>query len=301
MPINFKKDFSPDYGQAVSLGYHVRRVTAHNPSPFTFTGTNSYILGSEELAIIDPGPDEPTQLKTFLEVIDGHKLKYIFITHSHSDHSGLAKKLKDLTEATIVGEGAYRPAHSGNLQQDIVLDEKCDRNFSPDITLKDGESVEGSDWKLTCVTTPGHMANHAAFALDNTGILFTGDHVMAWSTTVIAPPEGSMHDYMHSLDKLLQRDDLIYFPGHGGPVYKPQSYVRAVVAHRKMRERAIIERLNVGDRTVDDIVTAIYRTVPARLRKAAALSVLAHLEDLVTRGIVKTNGAISLTNIYSLS
>lgn len=301
MPIAFSKEFNPEYGHVVSLNNVVRRITAKNPSPFTFTGTNTYLIGTNRLAVIDPGPDNDEHLQTLLAAIDGHDLSYIFITHSHSDHSGLAEKLKDLTKALIVAEGPYRPARTNRIEQNVALDARCDKNFKPDITLKDDESIDGDNWKLTSVTTPGHMANHTAFALDGSGILFTGDHVMAWSTTVVAPPEGSMHDYMHSLDKLLRRNDKVYLPGHGGPVYKPQAYVRAIIAHRKMRERAILERLNAGDQTVEDIVTAIYRKVDPRLHKAASLSVFAHLEDLVERGIIKTEGTISLTNTYSLS
>lgn len=301
MPIHFNKEFSPDYGQVVSLDNNIRRVTAQNPSPFTFTGTNSYILGTDELAIIDPGPDDALQLKTLLDVIDGHKLNYIFITHGHCDHCGLAKKLSQLTGAKIVAEGPDRPSPSSAMDINSAIDAASERTFTPDIILKDSETIEGEGWKLTSVATPGHMANHTAFDLGNTGILFTGDHIMAWATTVVAPPDGSMHDYMQSLDKLLQRDDKIYLPGHGGPVYKPQAYVRALIAHRKMRERAIIERLKEGDRTIEEIVKVIYRTIDARLHKAAALSVLAHLQDLVARGIVKTDVPVSLNNSYSLS
>nr|WP_295897646.1 MBL fold metallo-hydrolase [uncultured Bartonella sp.] len=301
MPIKFDKDFSPDYGHAVFLGSNICRVTAHNPSPFTFTGTNSYILGSDELAIIDPGPDDATHLNTLLEIIDGHEINYIFITHSHNDHCGLAKKLSELTGARIVAEGPDRPSQAGLININSAVDAGNDRTFAPDIIFKDGETIEGDGWQLTSVTTPGHMANHTTFALGNTGILFTGDHIMAWSTTVVAPPDGSMHDYIQSLNKLLQRDDKIYLPGHGGPVYKPHAYVRAMIAHRKMRERAIIERLNAGDQTVKEIVKVMYRTIGPSLYKAAGLSVLAHLQDLVARGIVKTDGPISLESRYSLS
>lgn len=301
MRVHFNKDFTPQYGQTVVLGNDIRRVTAHNPSPFTFTGTNSYILGKSELAIIDPGPDDDDQLQTLLRVIYGHKLDYIFITHSHSDHCGLAKRLSDLTGARIVAEGRYRPALTNVLDNSIALDADCDKNFKPDIILGDGETIEGNGWKLTSVTTPGHMANHTAYALDKTGVLFTGDHVMAWATTVVAPPDGAMQDYMQSLTKLLSRNDKIYFPGHGGPVMKPHAYVRAIIAHRKMRERAIIERLREGDRTISEIVKAIYRTLDNRLHKAAALSVLAHLEDLVEKGIVITDEPLSLFSSYSLS
>lgn len=301
MSISFNEEFSPNYGHAVLLQNNVRRLTAHNPSPFTFTGTNSYILGNEELAIIDPGPDDEEQLATLLRVIDGRPLNYIFITHSHSDHSGIAKRLSELTGGLIVAEGGYRPASTQVSDPAMTVDASCDKNFTPDIFLGDGESIKGDGWELTSITTPGHMANHTAYALGETGIVFTGDHVMAWSTTLVAPPDGSMKDYMESLDKLARREDKIYLPGHGGAVTNPKTYVRAIIAHRKMRERAILERLSIGDRTIEQIVSAIYRKLDQRLLKAATLSVLAHLEFLVTRGIVKVDGRIALQSCYSLS
>ncbi|AQT46869.1 MBL fold metallo-hydrolase [Bartonella choladocola] len=301
MSVGFNNDFDPEYGHVVVLDNHVRRITAHNPSPFTFTGTNSYIIGTDDLAIIDPGPDDDEQLEMLLGVIEGHRLDYIFITHSHSDHSGLAKRLSRLTGAKIVAEGSHRPATANISDISMTLDSGGDSDFAPDITLGDGETIEGDGWKLTSITTPGHMANHTAYSLDKTGVLFTGDHVMAWATTVVAPPDGSMQDYMKSLDKLLKRDDKIYLPGHGGPVLKPQAYVRAIIAHRKMRERAILERLSEGDRTISEIVKAIYRSLDQRLYKAASLSVLAHLESLVASGVVKVEEPLSLSACYSLS
>lgn len=301
MPIAFSKEFMPHYGYIVRLNDGVRRITAQNPSPLTFMGTNSYLIGTKKLSLIDPGPDDNKHYSMLLDAIDGSTLDYIFITHSHNDHCGLANRLKEITGAAIVAAENQCFSRLIKPEQNIAVNRGCTKNFSPDIVLKDGESIESDNWKLTSIATPGHTANHTAFALDNTGILFTGDHVMAWSTTVIAPPEGSMHDYIDSLSKLLRRDDKVYLPGHGGPVYKPQAYVRAILAHRKMRERAILERLNAGDRTIEDIVSAIYRTVDPRLHKAASLSVLAHLEELIERGIVDTRGPITLSNNYFLS
>lgn len=301
MPIPFVKDFDPDYGTAVTLNPQVRRLTVHNPSPFTFTGTNSYIIGSDTLAIIDPGPEDDAHFKNLLRATAGHTISHIFITHCHMDHSPLAKRLSEATGAIIVAEGPYRAARIRGTDEETALDASSQSDFVPDIALKDGESIEGDGWVLSCVTTPGHMANHAAFALENSGILFSGDHVMAWATTVVAPPDGSMKDYMQSLDKLLKRDDRVYLPGHGGAVYKPHHFVRAMKAHRKMRECAILQRICEGDHNIESIVKAIYRDTDPRLHKAAALSVFAHIEDLVERGLVKTDGVARLNGSYSAS
>lgn len=301
MPIPFVKDFTPDYDNAVVLNDTVRLVTARNPSPFTFTGTNSYIIGSDTLGIIDPGPDNEEHLQNLLRVIGDHPLSHIFITHSHSDHSALAKRLAEKTSAIIVAEGPYRPASKINLSTLATLDASCDTSFKPDIELIDGQIIDGDGWQLKAVTTPGHMANHTAFALEKDGIVFSGDHVMAWSTTVVAPPDGSMGDYMQSLDKLLERDDRVYLSGHGGAIHNPHRLVRAIKAHRKMRERAVLERLNKGDHTIATIAQAIYRNIDPRLRYAAELSVLAHIESLVDRHLVQTDGAVRPDGIYSLS
>jgi glyoxylase-like metal-dependent hydrolase (beta-lactamase superfamily II) len=186
---------------------------------------------------------------------------------------------------------------SGELDR---LDASGDLDFRPDIRLADGETVEGDGWRLKTILTPGHAANHAAFALEGTGILFSGDHVMAWSTTIVAPPDGAMADYLSSLDKLLKRHDRIYFPGHGGPVEKPAKFVRGLKAHRKMRERAILERVAAGDRTIAEMVSKIYRDTDPRLHGAAGLSVLAHLEDLWERGVIAAEGEPSLEVSYAL-
>ncbi|EJF90553.1 MBL fold metallo-hydrolase [Bartonella tamiae] len=301
MPIPFVKEFDPNYGQAVILAPNIRRLTAPNPSPFTFKGTNSFLIGTDTLALIDPGPNDKNHLQTLLKHIDSHPLSHIFVTHCHLDHCGLAKKIAQHTGAKIVAVGRYRHANNEAFSNQIILESGSQIDFKPDIDLKDGQTIEGDGWAITSVTTPGHMASHTAFALANSGILFTGDHVMAWSTTVIAPPEGSMRDYMHSLDKLLKRHDKVYLPGHGGAVYKPHHFVRALKTHRKIRECAIFNRLAKGDCDIKTIVQTLYRDTDPKLHKAAALSVFAHLEDLVARNLVKTKGAPSLYGHYSIS
>src|SRR5690606_26047836 len=193
--------------------------------------------------------------------------------HNHSDHSPLAVRLKEVTGATSYAEGPHRPARPLRIGEINPLDASADTDFAPDITLSDDELVEGDGWSLRAIYTPGHTANHLAFALEGTGILFSADHVMAWATTIVAPPDGAMSDYMASLDKLMERDYTLYLPGHGGPVRQPSAFLRGLKTHRRMRERAILERLRSGDRTIPEMVAAIYRDTDPRLHNAAGLSV----------------------------
>ncbi len=292
--MKFNTSFVPHHGEAVAVAEGVLRVTAPNPSPFTFHGTNSYIVGSDTLAVIDPGPADDSHLQTLLRAINGRPVSHILISHTHRDHSPLARALAEATGATVLAEGPHRTAREIRLGEGQRLDASGDLVFSPDRAIVDQEVVEGDGWALRAVFTPGHAANHMAYALERTGILFSADHVMGWATTIVAPPDGSMRDYMASLDRLLERDDRLYFPGHGGPVRKPATFVRGLRAHRRMRERAILERVAQGDRTIPEIVAAIYRDTDPRLFGAAGLSVFAHLEDLVARGAVATDGLPTL-------
>ncbi len=290
MALHFDTAFEPGYGTPVPVAPGIVRVTAKNPGPFTFYGTNSYIVGTEGLAVIDPGPDDEAHLTALLATIDGRPVSHILVTHTHRDHSPLADRLKALTGAVTAAEGPHRPARPLRIGEVNPLDASADTAFRPDLALADGEAVAGDGWALETVLTPGHTANHAAFALAGSGVLFSGDHVMGWATSIVAPPDGAMGDYMRSLDRLLARDDRLFLPGHGGPVADPQPYLRGLKAHRKMRERAILERLAAGDRTLPELVGAIYRDTDPALHGAAALSVLAHLEDLVARGLVRSEG-----------
>ncbi|MER8473531.1 MBL fold metallo-hydrolase [Mesorhizobium sp. M1328] len=299
MALKFDTRFDPAYGQGVAVAPGIQRVTARNPSPFTFHGTNSYIVGRETLAVIDPGPDDEAHLRTLLEAIGTRPVSHIFISHTHRDHSPLAARLKQHTGAVVLGEGRHRPARPLRIGEVNPLDASADTDFVPDIALPDDMVIDGDGWAIRTVLTPGHTANHAAFALEGTGILFSADHVMAWATAIVAPPDGAMADYMTSLDRLIERDDRLLLPGHGGPVTEPRSFMRGLKTHRKMRERAILERINNGDRTIKDMVEAIYRDTDPRLHSAAGLSVLAHLEDLVARGLVHTDGAPAIDGIYS--
>ncbi|GAA5540223.1 MBL fold metallo-hydrolase [Ochrobactrum soli] len=298
MALVFDSSFSPEYGKPVELSKGIVRVTVNNPSAFTFHGTNSYIVGRDTLAIIDPGPVDEAHYQALLAAIAGRPVSHIFVSHTHRDHSPLAERLKNELGAKTVAEGPHRPARPYHAGEVNVLEASADTDFTPDIVLADGETVEGDGWALQGLHTPGHAANHMAFGLKGTDILFSADHVMAWATSIVAPPDGSMSDYMASLEKLLARDDHVYLPGHGGAVTKPAAFVRGLRAHRKMRERAVFQRILQGDRTIGDMVKAIYRDTDPRLHGAAALSVLAHLEDLVGRGEIVTEGDPSLDNIY---
>ncbi|KUM23653.1 MBL fold metallo-hydrolase [Mesorhizobium loti] len=299
MTLEFDTRFDPAYGQAVTVASDVQRITARNPSPFTFHGTNSYLVGRETVAVIDPGPDDDQHLGTLLAAIGGRPVSHIFVSHTHRDHSPLAAQLKERTGATVLAEGLHRPARRLRIGEVNPLDASADLGFVPDVALADDSLTHGDGWTIRTVLTPGHTANHAAFALEGTGVLFSADHVMAWATSIVAPPDGAMADYMKSLDRLIERGDHLLLPGHGGPVTTPRSFMRGLKTHRKMRERAILERIRGGDRMIKDMVAAIYRDTDPRLHGAAGLSVLAHLEDLVDRGLVATEGDLAIDGIFT--
>ena len=251
--------------------------------------------------MIDPGPEDAAHLGAILRAIGNRPVSHIFVSHTHRDHSPLARALQQRTGAIICAEGPHRSARPLRIGEINPLDASADTDFAPDFVLADDSVIEGDGWALRTILTPGHTANHAVFALEGSDVLFSADHVMAWATSIVAPPDGAMADYMASLDRLLERDDRLLLPGHGGPVRKPRSFMRGLKTHRKMRERAIVERLSEGDKTIPDMVRAIYRDTDPRLHGAAGLSVLAHLEDLVARGIAVTEGDPSIEGEYSLT
>lgn len=297
--VRFERTFEPAYGQAVPVADNVQRLTVNNPSPFTFLGTNTYIVGRTSVVVIDPGPDDDRHYDALKAALAGRQVSHIAVSHTHRDHSPLARRLKADTGAIIVAEGPHRPSRPLHVGETNPFAESSDVDFIPDLALSDGEMLSGDGWTLEAIHTPGHTANHVAFAMKDTGIVFSADHVMAWATSIVAPPDGSMADYMASLERLLRRDDRLYLPGHGGPVLEPAAFLRGLRAHRRMRERAVLERIRAGDRVITDMVAAIYRDTDKRLHGAAALSVLAHLEDLVEKGRVSTDGPPRLGGIYS--
>lgn len=298
MTLEFNMNFEPNYGMAVPVATNVNRLTARNPGPFTFHGTNSYIVGEKAVAVIDPGPEDDEHFANLVNAIAGRPVTHIFVSHTHKDHSPLAARLKKLTGAPILAEGPHRPARPLRTGETNPLDASADTGFKPDIALSDGELIETDEWSITALYTPGHTANHMAFALNKGGIVFSADHVMGWATSIVAPPDGAMADYMQSLARLMEREDTLYLPGHGGKIEKPRSYLRGLQTHRRMRERAILARLKKGDRTIPEIVRAIYKDVDPRLHGAAGLSVLAHLEDLVSSGRATAEGDVSIDAVY---
>ncbi|MBC2651853.1 MBL fold metallo-hydrolase [Novosphingobium flavum] len=262
----------------------VRRVLAPNPSPYTYTGTETYLIGAgDEIAVIDPGPDEPAHLAALLAAIGPARVTAICCTHTHRDHSPAAAPLAAATGAPIIGCAPLVIETGDSARSDAPFD----RTYAPDRVLADGESLTGPDWTLTAVATPGHTSNHLCYALEESGALFTGDHVMGWSTSVVVPPDGDMAAYMASLDKLHARDDRVYYPAHGPQVDKPQQLTRGMIGHRRQRERQILRLLEETPAEVAALVPQMYKGLNPALWKAAGQSVLAHLIDLEQRGVVR--------------
>ncbi len=289
-PLPLARDFDGAPGVLETLSPLVRRIVAPNPGPMTFKGTNTYVVGHGAVTVIDPGPAMPEHVAAIRAALAGETIAQILVTHTHRDHSPAARLLKAETGAPILGAAPhwfFRPAHENETAGAAAAN---DLEHAPDLVLADGARVAGDGYALETVATPGHTMNHLAFALPQERALFSGDHVMAWSTTVVAPPSGSMAAYMASLEALRRRDDAVYWPGHGGPVTEPARFVRALQHHRRQRERAILSRLRAGDTTVAAIVAAIYDGLDPRLARAAGVSVLAHLEDMDARGLVTAEG-----------
>ncbi|MBN9061118.1 MAG: MBL fold metallo-hydrolase [Rhizobiales bacterium 65-9] len=295
----FVRDFAGAAGEAVTLSPRVRRVLAPNPSAFTFHGTNSYIVGRGTAAIIDPGPDDPAHIARLIDHVRGETVSHILVTHTHRDHSPGARRLAEATGAVIVGCAPVTLTSSAS--DGVQLDAGHDLDHAPAGVMRDGDAISGPDWTLVAVATPGHASNHLSFALAEENALFSGDHVMGWSTSIVSPPDGVMADYMASLEKLRGRDDAIYWPGHGEAVSQPQRFVRGLINHRRHRESAILKRLAAGDRTIPEIVRALYSGVSPALHPAAGRSVLAHLVDLAARGLVATDSGPTIDGDYRLA
>jgi glyoxylase-like metal-dependent hydrolase (beta-lactamase superfamily II) len=299
VPFNRNFPLSPGVVELVRPG--VRRVLSNNPSPFTFTGTVSYIVGQGNVAIIDPGPDSEAHAAALLDAVRGETVTHILVTHTHRDHSPNTARIKAATGATVYAEGPHRASRPRYESEKHNPESGADRDFKPDVQVKDGEIIEGDGWALQAVATPGHTANHMGFAWREPKILFIGDHVMGWSTSIVAPPDGSMVDYMASLEKLTKREENLYFSGHGPEIPEARRYVRFLIRHRQAREASILHRLAKGEADIPSLVRAIYIGIDPRLMGAAGYSVLAHLEDLVGRGIVATDGDPVIGGTYRLA
>ena len=285
--IPFVREMAFEYGVVQQVSPLIRRVVAANPSAFTFHGTGTYIVGHGKVAIIDPGPDLPAHVEAVLAAVRGEEVSQLLITHTHRDHSPAARHLKRATGAPTYGFGRHgsgRPGGGGEVE------EGADRDFAPDVVVGEGDVVEGKGLTFEVVHTPGHTSNHVCFALREEKVLFSGDHVMGWSTSVISPPDGDMRAYMASLRRLLPRDDRVYWPTHGPAITAPKPFVAAYIAHREAREREIVDCLARGRATIPEMVEVIYAELPEHLHPAAGRSVLAHLVHLVESDRVRCQG-----------
>ena len=295
----FDREMDAHAGRVVDLSPLVRRVIAPNPGPFTFSGTCTYIIGRGTVAVLDPGPDDPAHIAALAEALRGETVSHIVVSHTHRDHSPAVPALKTLTGATVVGCEPHRRARDLVLGEINLLDASSDHNYVPDKAMGQGDRVSGPGWSLEAVPTPGHTANHLAFALAEEQTLFSADHIMAWSTTIVAPPDGSMAAFMASLELLKGREEMLYWPGHGGPVREPARFVRALITHRRLREASILNRVRQGDYTIKAIVARVYEGLAPTLVGAASLSIFAHLEDLAGQGLIRcTAGAPTLDGDY---
>lgn len=295
MAIPFVRDFAFDYGAIDRVSSRIRRVVARNPGPFTFTGTGTYLVGHGEVAVIDPGPDLPEHLDALLRAVQGERVTHIVVTHTHADHSPLARPLAQATGATVYGRSAVVT------HDDEPLEAGDDLAFRPDVPLEDGDRLTGPGWTLETVATPGHASNHLCFRLPEENALFSGDHVMGWSTTVVSPPDGDMGDYLASLDKVAALNPATLWPTHGAPVTDPAPFIAAYRQHRLDREAQVLARLAGGPSTIRTMVPILYAAVDRRLWPAAAHSVWAHLLWLVKSGRALSDGPPTLDAVYRLS
>ncbi len=278
----------------------IRRIIAPNPSPYTYKGTCTYIVGDGKgaCAVIDPGPDHEGHINAVLEAISDNTLTHIVVTHTHKDHSLAAKALQAATGALIVGCGAHQPARALADGEINYLEASADHAYAPDHILRTLDEINGTSWNLIAIETPGHTMNHVCFALSQEKALFSGDHVMGWSTPMIAPPDGQMKAYMASLQALRDRNDAVYYPGHGEAVRDPQRFVRAMIHHRRQREAAIFARIKAGDHTIAQVVAHVYENLNPSLKGAASLTTLAHLESLIIDGHVTCEGEPMMSSVF---
>ena len=295
--IPFNRNFEVNYGEIENVAPGIRRITANNPSPFTFRGTGTYILGEGNVAVIDPGPDQPEHVKAIVEGLKNETVSHILITHTHNDHSPAAKALKEITGAPTYGFG---PHGSGKPALKLTSQAGGDMDFRPDEKTQDGSVIYGDDWSVSCLHTPGHTSNHICFSWDKEKVLFPGDQVMGWSTSIVSPPDGDMGDYMRSLDKLIVRDDKIYYPAHGPEILEPQKLISAFQDHRREREENILECLKSGNNTIDQMVKTVYQDVSESLHAAAARSLFATVIYLVEQKKVEAIDGLDIDGRYVL-
>ncbi|HZQ39276.1 MAG TPA: MBL fold metallo-hydrolase [Rhizomicrobium sp.] len=287
--LKFNRELNVSYGVRTQLSPLVSHILAPNPGPFTFKGTGVHLVGAgERVAVIDPGPDMAEHLSALKRVIGTRRVSHILITHSHRDHSPAAAALKSWSGAPVYG----LPDHAAPSGQEGAVDEAHDHDFVPDVMVHDGMEIAGDGFSLECVTTPGHTANHVCYALREEKALFSGDHVMGWSTSVIAPPDGDMGQYIASLEKLRTRDETLFYPTHGSPIPDSKGWVEQLIAHRRQREQQILEALRAGACDIAQLARRLYPDIAPGLQAAAAQQVNAHLLHLAEKSAVTRDGAL---------
>ena len=289
--IPFKKEFEFEYGRCDQLSPLIRRVIAPNPGPFTYTGTGVYIIGRGDVAVLDPGPVDPAHIEALDKALEGERVSHVFVTHHHLDHSPLAKPLAARHGCQTYG---YGPAQAMPEDCEVRMEAGDDRGFVPEVLIQDEQRFEGPGWTLEALHTPGHTSNHMCYALLEENTLFSGDHVMAWSTSVVSPPDGDMGDYLYQLERIKARQFDRLWPTHGPAVDEPDAFLSAYIDHRRQREAAILDQIQSGQTQIRAIVETLYADVDKRLHPAAAHSVFAHVIHLIKQGKVKAEGELSL-------
>ena len=296
--IPFRRDLEFEYGEPDALSPRIRRVVAKNPGPFTLHGTGTYIIGRGNVGVIDPGPADAAHIDAILRATSGETITHMLVTHTHNDHSPGCALLREACDAPTY---AYGPHGAGKHEQGVAVEEGGDMAFAPDHRVRHGEVIEGDGWSFECVYTPGHTSNHVCYALREERALFSGDHVMGWSTSIVSPPDGDMAQYMASLKLLLERDDAVYWPTHGPAVTAPAPFVEAFIAHRVERERQIERCLRRGMRKIEEMVPTMYADLPAFMHPAAARSVFAAIIHMNERGVVVCEGDLAVDAAYALA
>jgi len=296
-PLVFDTSFTPQTGHLVEVLPGISRLTAPNAGPYTFTGTNSFIIGYDRVAVLDPGPDDRRHLEALRTAIAGRPVEAIILTHTHKDHSALAEKLKKETRAPLWFAGPHRLSRPPHLFEINALARDCDWRLVPDLTFFDGETFSAGGVELTAIATPGHCTNHLCFGINGSDWLLSGDHIMGWNSTLVAVPDGSMADYLNSLRKVIALPYQHYLPAHGGPIESGSAYARALLAHRELRNRQVIDAVNNGARTIAALLDRIYPALKLELRLAARLTLRAHIEYLDAQGLIRARGQLLGTRL----
>ena len=295
MTIAFRYEDAVAYGAIRTLTPLIRRVVARNPSAFTYHGTGTYVIGHGRVAVVDPGPALPEHVAAVRSALADEEITHLLVTHTHLDHSPATRQLQAATGAKSYG---YGPHGAGRYERGAQVEEGADTSFVPDVEVRHEDVVEGDGWSVECVHTPGHTSNHICFQLREEKALFSGDHVMGWSTTIVSPPDGDMGDYLRSLDLLIERDDAVYWPTHGTCIDDPQPFVRAYRDHRRAREAQILQCLGDGVSHIGEIVPLIYRDLPVSMHPAAARQVFAAILHLLERERVLCETQIGIDGLY---